>query len=282
MNFAHQANKWLKGITTRKKHPVKASTAERYRVALDNSILPALGKVKLHDVNNKAAKEFVAGLDLSAATINLNLSIVKAVVKSYVDTEGNLLAPITWNPEYIDAPAIEDQNAPDLPLQTLQEALRRADGEHRALYALLAGSGLRISEALSLVVGDAPGANFWSPTQSFINIRHGKTDAATRIVDLAPSLNMFLAETLDAEDKLFPMTVKTYSREMKSVAGFTDFHRFRRFRLSHLDKQNVPNGLKKYWAGHAAADVTERYVKMGNDIEARKSWAEKAGLGFDL
>lgn len=283
MNFQTQAKRWLKQIRSSKKDPLRASTLERYGGALDNHILPVLGKTKLKDVGNKAARDFVAGLALSPASVKLTLYVLMAVVKSAVDEEGNRLYPVVWNLDFIDPPAVRNQRAPDLPLPALQQALRGANGPDKALYALLAGTGLRISEALSLVLGDAPDANFWSPTQGIINIRHGKTDAATRIVDLHPTLNMFLAETLDIDaTRLFPASDDMYADHLREAVGFSDFHRFRRFRLTHLDNQNVPVGLKKFWAGHAAADVTERYNKVGKDIAVRKEWAEKAGLGFDL
>jgi hypothetical protein len=40
--------------------------------------------------------------------------------------------------------------------------------------------------------------------------------------------------------------------------------------------------LIKFWNGHAAGDITERYTKVGSEIQARKEQAAKAGLGFKL
>jgi hypothetical protein len=40
--------------------------------------------------------------------------------------------------------------------------------------------------------------------------------------------------------------------------------------------------LMKFWTGHAAADISERYIKMGSEIEVRKAQAERVGLGFQL
>ena len=37
-----------------------------------------------------------------------------------------------------------------------------------------------------------------------------------------------------------------------------------------------------FWTGHAGRDVHDGYVKLGKEIEARKTWAFKAGLNFEL
>ena len=53
-------------------------------------------------------------------------------------------------------------------------------------------------------------------------------------------------------------------------------------RSPHLECQGVPDGLSRFWAGHAAKDVHQSYVRLGENLEVRKFWAEKAGIGFEL
>ena len=68
------------------------------------------------------------------------------------------------------------------------------------------------------------------------------------------------------------------------------FHRFRRFRVNHLESSYVPPALVKYWTGHAKSSdgevvrqtVTDKYVKMAKDTKFRADVAERIGLGFDL
>ena len=60
------------------------------------------------------------------------------------------------------------------------------------------------------------------------------------------------------------------------------FHAFRRFRVTHLRKNMVPEDLIKFWIGHAPKTVTDEYSKVKNDVEFRKDVAEKIGLGFEL
>jgi integrase len=61
------------------------------------------------------------------------------------------------------------------------------------------------------------------------------------------------------------------------------FHAFRRFRTAHLRKNRVPWDLEKFWLGHANRDVTDKYAEqLKEDLEWRRSVAEKTGLGFSL
>jgi len=157
----------------------------------------------------------------------------------------------------------------------------------------LGGTGLRIGEALALRVGPDDGINsFWSTQMGTLTIRttmvngqiqpNTKTKAGTRIVDLDPSLCSFLcAQFAGCEGRLFHCSESTLRRRLTAL-GIPGFHSLRRFRITHLQGNNVPGTLIKFWAGHAASDVTERYTKIGSQIEERRSWSEKAGLGFQL
>jgi hypothetical protein len=60
------------------------------------------------------------------------------------------------------------------------------------------------------------------------------------------------------------------------------FHAFRRYRVTHLRKQRVPEDLLRFWIGHADESVTDGYSKMKADVEFRSFTAEQAGLGFRM
>ena len=61
------------------------------------------------------------------------------------------------------------------------------------------------------------------------------------------------------------------------------FHCFRRFRESVLQMSDARNLLIDYWMGHENRDMGTRYAKqLIENIEWRKEWAEKVGLGFKL
>ena len=61
------------------------------------------------------------------------------------------------------------------------------------------------------------------------------------------------------------------------------FHSFRRFRSEVLRKNRVLWQLEKFWLGHAARDISDRYAEgLSNDLQWRKEVAQKTGLGFAL
>ena len=170
-----------------------------------------------------------------------------------------------------------------------KDAQKRANSETRALIALLAGTGMRIGEALAIGV---PGGNVWDPEAGTITVQatwargqvrpQPKTEAGNRVVDLHPDLNALLrSQFANRESRMFTSSIKTYER-MLSKLGIPGFHSMRRFRITHQQMQNVPTTVIKYAAGHSAGDITERYTKVGSEIEARRRWTNDAGLGFQL
>jgi hypothetical protein len=55
---------------------------------------------------------------------------------------------------------------------------------------------------------------------------------------------------------------------------------FRRFRVTYLRDQSVPEDILRFWIGYADKSVSDRYSKMKQRINSRKEWAEKVGVGF--
>lgn len=305
MTFKKQAETFLAGIRNRRRNPARPATVKAYRSFLNSHILPLIGEKEVSQVENGTLKGLVVELvksGLKPASITSIISVVKQVVGSAVDENGNQLYPRKWNHDFMDLPVIRpaEQDAPTVPAETLQRALRRANGQDKALYALLAGTGLRVGEALALMVGPDDGKNsFWQPETGILNIRttlangkiqpNPKTEAGVREVDLDPRLNDFLLSHLEtAPGLLFKSEIGGIVRtntayEHLEAAGIREgFHAFRRFRITHLDTAGVPPGLQRFWTGHAAGDVHEKYIKMREKIEERKTWAVKAGLGFQL
>ena len=120
-----------------------------------------------------------------------------------------------------------------------------------------------------------------------------KTEAGIREVDIHPALNSFLkaSTAVSASGGLLfqndrkPLIYSSILRRMHKSLGVPEaFHAFRRFRVTHLEGQNVPHSLIQFWTGHAAADITDRTIHgSGSDMQTRKEpVAKKAGLGFQL
>jgi integrase len=59
-------------------------------------------------------------------------------------------------------------------------------------------------------------------------------------------------------------------------------HAFRRFRITHLRKNGVPEDLIHFWLGRARKRVTDHYSKLKADLEFRSDVTVRVGLGFEL
>jgi integrase len=122
---------------------------------LDKWVLPNLGDRLLADVKNGALKELVekmADAGLSPKTIHTHAQVVKIVVASAVNSEGDQIYPRKWNHDFIGLPIVEKekQHRPTVTEAELGEILASTNERYAILFALLAGSGLRIGEALGL------------------------------------------------------------------------------------------------------------------------------------
>src|SRR5262249_5139217 len=66
----------------------------------------------------------------------------------------------------------------------------------------------------------------------------------------------------------------------KMAVAQSGFHGFRRFRATHLRKQQAPESLIKAWLGHSAkSSVTDLYDRSQADTKYRKQVAEQMGIG---
>jgi integrase len=302
MKIKEQAPIFFEQIQTRQRHPVKPATLAAYRGALNNWIVPSLGEQDMETFGNGVLKAFVHKLVVlrkSPATIQQIVMIVKALVASAVTPDGDPLYPKTWNSQFLDIPDIGVQRSPTLTPEQLRASLR---SKYAALYAFLAGTGLRIGEALAVRYGEDGVHTAYDPENAVVRVRTQlwrgkegttKTEAGVREVDLDPRLNALLRGIIsfpvtpglyhlfhNSGGTVWESSLRTYSLKPLGIPGF---HTFRRFRITHLRKAGVPEQLIKYWVGHAyKADITDLYSRIDEDKEFTKSWAVRAGLGFEL
>ena len=178
-----------------------------------------------------------------------------------------------------------------------------AKGRYRVLFALLAGSGLRIGEALGLKVDKhiSPDCKTLYVRQSVWNGKEQdpKTENAVRDIDVCSDLAVMLKDYIGNRTNGFlfhadsdkPLLQRNILRDglnpiltkLNLKQDGKAFHSFRRFRVMHLRKNRVPWDLEKFWIGHANKDVTDKYAaQLKEDVEWRKDVAEKTGLGFAL
>jgi integrase len=179
----------------------------------------------------------------------------------------------------------------------------------RMLFILGGAAGLRIGEALGLDINTHVSPDF-STLYIVQKVRHCKvekrlkTPSAFRKVDLHPEIAFLLAEFIGNRKTGFlfctrngkPLATSNILRrhlhpalkELNYVNPITGTykagnHAFRRFRNTFVrNHTECPEGLYKYWMGHAGKDMSDLYDKIKEDAPFRKKWAEKAGFGFEV
>ena len=271
--FREQASFWIERVNSRKRKPVAIATLQSWEGCLRNWINPTIGDLPLSEVNNAALKGLVAKMSkggLSAKTIDNYAQVVKTVVASAVNKEGEEVYPRKWNHEFIDR---------------------------------------RIGEALGLEIDKHLSSDFMTIS---INqkVRHCKvedrvkTASSVRKIDLHPTIAGMLKVFIDGRKAGFlfcsrngkPVASSNITRRHLHPAlkqlGFVNSHTgthkagnhaFRRFRNTHLRNRTAcPEGLLKFWMGHADESMGDLYDKIKEDVAFRKEWAEKCGFGFNL
>lgn len=166
ITFQVAGSSWLKDCMTRKRLPISDATAKGYQSYL-NKLGPMIGSVALAQVTNKTVKEVVQNLaaptesnpdGLSAKTITEIVAVIKYVVGSILDDEGAPVYPRTWNHDFIDLPVVGKQHQPTFTAKHIEGIIGGAKERYAVLYALLAGTGMRIGEASAIEIGLLPHA----------------------------------------------------------------------------------------------------------------------------
>jgi integrase len=301
VTFRQQAAWFLDHVKTRKRKPVKPATATSWtsHLAWINRVL---GDMPLASVNNSALKELVSKMaeeNFSPKTMHNYSYVVKAVVASAVNEQGEKIYPREWSHEFIDLPVVikQNQRTPEFTAEEVAAIALAAKGELRVLYSLLAGTGLRIGEALALEVSDISDCTI-AVRQGVWNgvVQSPKTPSGVREVDVHSSLAAVLKAHIQGRQAGFvfqspagkppcPSNIRNRSLHAileamgKEACGF---HSFRRFRITHLRKNSAPEDLIRFWIGHADETVTDGYSKVKKDVGFRRLCAESLGLGFEL
>jgi integrase len=296
--FRAQAAKWIGSLSTRRRKPVKPATVFAWQHALDKWILPNLGDKYLGDVSNGALRDLIekmAAAGLSAKTIVNYTQVVKFVVASAVDADGEQIYQRKWNHDFVGLPVVkkEEQHRPTVTESELGEILASAKGRYKMLFTLLAGTGLRIGEALALKNTDVSS----DCRVLFVrrSIWHGqeqqpKTPSAIRDVDIAEPLARLLTQYVSGKSGyLFatksgrPLGHRNVNRALHATGKRVGVHAFRRFRTETLRRARVPEDLTTQWLGHSKQTVTDFYAGgLQKDEAWRREWCDKVGLGFSI
>ena len=302
--FKNQAIAWLEQSKNRNRRPIRQNTYRTFESQLKKNLIPELGELKINEIGNLRLKQLAEKMTtegMSPATIRLNLSIVKKIRASVKNEDGELY-PYKWDHETIDAPVVQKdlQKRPVATAEAVSSALKCGPRRMRALVALLAGSGLRIAEAMAIRLGPDDGVNtIWTPKSQKLIVRNQrsrfgqfetpKTSAGVREVDICVELDNYLRIMLEYEflddpepqgKLLFPESDSMYRILFRKCGLIGGFHSLRRFRVTHLRMQGIPDSLVHFWIGHEDSTVTGRYTEIGTEIHERRVRANNVGLGF--
>ena len=264
-----------------------------------------LAMLPLSSVGNLALKRLVEKMveaGLSPKTVNTYSQVVKSVVASAVNEEGEQLFPRKWNHEFVDMPVVDKskQNTPHFTSEVITGILKSSKGYKQMFCALLGGTGLRAGEAIGLEIDKHISEDFrtlyirqkvrrtklelfsrqmpdvetlisapcWRHAQSVCRRPHFRLSLSNRKGNFLSQTNLLRRGLHPALEKL---------RQPK--AGF---HAFRRYRLTWLRKNRVHADLERFWMGHENETVGDGYSKMKEDVAFRLEQAAKVGLGFEL
>ena len=313
VTFREQAVIWLNQMRNRKRNPVAPSTVGNWESHLEKWINPNIGDTPLDAVNNLAMKELVAKMvasgDLGPKSIGNYTQVVKMVVASAINEQGEEIHPRKWNHEFIDLPVVKkkEQRRPAFTGDEVTQLVARTrNPKYRMLNVLCACSGLRLGEALGIDLKNISTdcvtikihQKAWgSQTHSFLKTENGK-----REIDLHSSVAELLKAYIGHRRSglLFctrtgkPLHQSNILRRVlhpillgdKKTPGVTGkkagAHAFRRFRLTWLRENAVPKDLEHFWMGHADEEIGDIYSQLETNVKFRKEVAERIGLGFDL
>jgi integrase len=302
--FRTQADWWLNHMQARKRGPITPATAAGFGSYLKKWLNPSLGDLPLSSVNNLVVKGLVTKMTdakLSAKMVSNVVQVVKMVVASAVNVNGEQVHPRTWNHEFIDLPEIRDQRQPTFTSEVMKAITARSGERERMLYVLLGATGMRVGEALGIEIDKHFSNGFstlfirqkvWNGrAQSFL-----KTENGVRDIDLHPSvaemLKKFVGDRSSGflfcskngkpllQSNILRLSLYPILRELKQPKSGA--HAFRRYRTTWLRKQHAPEDLIRFWLGHADKTVTDGYSKLKEDVMFRKKVAEQVGIGFEL
>src|SRR3984893_3767033 len=245
---------------------IRVSTLDAYTTAIVY-LNEKIGDRTLATFDNWEMKELISTMEaetrengerrFTPKTIVNYYLIAAAVFATAKDRKGKQLFPRQWDLNYIGLPAIDKkaQNTPSFEAVEIETILAAAKKLYRVLYCLLAGSGLRIAEALGLEI-----EKHFSYDCSIVYVRqqrskkghkiekYPKTDAGIRDIDLHPDLAALMKDYIGSRKNGFlfetsgglPMSPRNIMRDSlhpilegmgRESAGF---HTFRRFRESVL------------------------------------------------
>jgi integrase len=278
---------------SRSRQPFSASTQKAYKGLWRKWINPTLRTRKISAFTPLEMKKFIKELrtnKLADKTVTLVVTLVRSIIRSVRDDQGNPVFTMQYDANFIDLPEVRkrDQKTPSITREQLEAAIASED-ETALLLIFLASTGLRVGEALAVRPGNLQDevSHYWAGAVYVRTQRPGgplKTDASRRDVEVPSEVHEYLAKHLEdpKNEYLFPQKEAWYRERLKE-RGVPGFHSARRFYRTILSDSEAPYIVQKYWMGHEVGnDVSERYDKLASSATKRREIRNRVDKGFSL
>ena len=197
-SFGEFYERWIQS-----KHNLKKSTMVSYRHTFKNHVLPTFGDMSLGEIGPLDVQGWVDDLadsDMSPATVGRCFRYFRACMKQAEAWELIDRSPTTK----INLPRPNDDEMTFLEYRDISRLLDAAEEPTRTLFAVLAYTGLRLGEGLSLrwkdidfEAGKIRVSRSWSAGE----FTSPKTKTSTRSLSLLPALEEMLVEHRQGEPK---------------------------------------------------------------------------------
>jgi hypothetical protein len=228
---------WLQWAQTRRREPIGKSTAESYGHNLKRWIYPNVGDLYLWQLKSMQAKQVVDAMHTAGASssvVNDVITNMQQVLESVKDADGQPLYNWKLDRDVMDAPKVQQTETKAFTAEQIEASLQRLQGQYKVLFALLAGTGLRIGEALAIEIdGDPEKVTTLSKdcrvlyVQSILDqdgevLDDPKTQAGIREVDICQPLADMLSDLIGNRTSGFLFCTESgspilYSNLMKNV-----------------------------------------------------------------
>jgi len=265
----------------------KPSCQETMGSHLDKYLIPRFGSLPNTAIDERRVQEFISDLSrkehvwpngvsrkLSPKTIRNVVGVLKQILGKKVCGDWELRFP--ENPE-------KEQRC--LSPDEMRRVVNAVDGQWKALFATLAGTGMRCGEAFGLHVEDVDmktgrihiRRSVWNGQEGSV-----KTKRGYRVVNIEPALVEILASHLAGRTsgRVFatrngtPFCKGNVRRKLNQILnslnlGPAGLHAFRHGRVSVLQAMGVPSDLVKEWVGHSNLQTTSLYTHFQDDFRQR-------------